>query len=240
MPRVGLYSPWSGSSDEGWMRWLFDTSKLPYVTVRNEMIRAGKLASFVDVLVLPDVSTSTLDAGRAPGSAPSEYTGGLDPEGAIAIEEFVRDGGTLIALGGASSWAIQLFQIAVTDATKEKDASEFSCPGSVLRTIPEESWLTAGLSDSIAVFFSGNTAWKLQEGKKDEPAPKVLLRYAPTELLLSGWIKKPEVIAGKAAWVRAEHGKGSVHLFAFSPQYRGWSQQSFQLLYRAILLDRPK
>ena len=59
---------------------------------------------------------------------------------------------------------------------------------------------------------------------------------APTRVLSSGWIKNPEVIAGRAAWVRVSHGAGRVHLFAFRPQYRGWSQGTFQLLFRALLL----
>ena len=43
MPRIGVYSPWSGSMDEGWMRWVFDTHRMPYVSVKNEMLRAGRL-----------------------------------------------------------------------------------------------------------------------------------------------------------------------------------------------------
>lgn len=73
----------------------------------------------------------------------------------------------------------------------------------------------------------------------DQPQMEVLLSYAPTRVLLSGWIRKPEVIEGRAGWVRAEHGKGRVHLFGFRPQYRGWSQATFDLLFRAILLDTP-
>jgi hypothetical protein len=37
--------------------------------------------------------------------------------------------------------------------------------------------------------------------------------------------------------VRGEIGKGRVHLFAFQPHYRGWSQGTFGLLFRAVLLD---
>ena len=64
-----------------------------------------------------------------------------------------------------------------------------------------------------------------------------LVRYAPTRLLLSGWIAKPEIIADRGAWVRTTHGQGAVHLFGFRPQYRGGAQASFQLLFRAMLFD---
>ena len=42
--------------------------------------------------------------------------------------------------------------------------------------------------------------------KGDEPEVNVLLRYAKSNLLMSGWIKQPEVIAGHAAWVHAKVG----------------------------------
>jgi hypothetical protein len=69
------------------------------------------------------------------------------------------------------------------------------------------------------------------------PRPETLLRYAPERVLLSGWIRQPEVIENRAAWVRAEVGEGAVHLFAFRPQYRGWSQSTFPLVFRAILFE---
>ena len=98
----------------------------------------------------------------------------------------------------------------------------------------------------MALFFSSSSAWKVEKEKEPEGevAPEdarrldVLLRYAPTRVLLSGWIRSPELIAGRAAWVRAEHGAGAIHLFGFRPQYRGWSEEAMKLLFRAALLDR--
>lgn len=245
LPRIGLYTPHSGSMDEGWMRWVFDTFGLPYVSVKNEMLRAGRIASFLDVLVLPDVSASSLDQGRAEGSVFEPFAGGLDPEGAVAVADFVRGGGNLIAIGGAAQWAIDLFELPLADAARGKDAGQFSCPGSVLQAHVEPWWLTAGLGDRLSVFFSGSSAWRdmtpdeRKEKGRDKPAGELrtLLRYAPSRLLLSGWIRAPEVIEGKSAWIRAEVGRGRVHLFGFSPQYRGWTQNTFQLVFRAAVLD---
>jgi hypothetical protein len=234
LPRVGLYSPWSGSMDEGWLRWVFDRFELPYVRVRNEMLRAGRLSEMLDVLVLPDVSGYTLDRGRPYGSVTDEFSGGLDPEGAIAVEEFVREGGRLIAMEGSARWAVELFDLPLEDVTR--NGGDFSCPGSVLRAIPEEAAVTAGLPASVAVFFSRGAAWQTTE-EGDDSELEVLLRYAPTRVLLSGWARSPEIIAGQAAWVRAAHGDGQVHLFAFSPHFRAWCQGTFPLVFRAALLD---
>ncbi len=238
-PRIGLYGPWSGSMDEGWMRWVLDEFGLPYARVRNEMLRAGQLSDFLDVLVLPSLSASSLDRGRAPGSAPAEFTDGLDPEGAVAVEEFVRAGGRLIAVGSSSAWAVDLFGLPLADAAAADP--EFRCPGSVVRTVPEPHALTAGLPSSVPVFFSGSQAWELlsEEAEEDGRVLEVLLRWAPTRTLLSGAMVKPEAVAGKPAWLRVGHGLGTIHLFGFRPHYRGWSQAGFQLLFRALVLDPP-
>ena len=248
MPRIGLYAPWSTSMDEGWMRYVFDTFGVPYVRVRNEQIRAGRLHEFIDVLVLPDVSARELDRGRAKGSIHEPYADGLAPEGAHAIAEFVRRGGTLITMDGSARWAIDLFQLPIEDVARAKDASEFSCPGSVLAAIPESdrTMFTFGLQPTLAVLFAGSSAFQIKktDGKdkdlKDDSKIDVLLRYAKSSLLLSGWIKKPETIAGHAAWMRAQVGAGRVHLFAFRPHYRGWSQGTYNLLFRAILDGRAR
>ncbi len=245
LPRVGLYTPWSGSMDEGWARWVFDTFELPYVRVRNETLRAGALDGLLDVLVIPSLSPGQLDRGRPEGSVPPEYAGGLDPEGAVAIEEFVRRGGRLVCLGASSSWAIDLFALPLVDVTRGEEAEGFSCPGSVLRGVPEPSGFTCDLPPSVALFFSRSAAWRemteeeAKEARRDaKTALEVLLRYAPTRVLLSGWIEHPETIEGRAAWVRARHGAGDVHLFGFRPQYRGWAQSTFPLLFRAIMFER--
>jgi hypothetical protein len=244
MPRIGLYSPWSGSNDEGWTRWVFDTFGVKHTIVRNEMLRAGALSSFLDVLVLPGVGATELDKGRSEGSVYDEYAGGLDPEGAVAVEEFVRGGGTLVAIGSSTKWAVDLLKLPIMDVTTTPEAKEFNCPGSVLRAVPQgTSAFTSDLDDSIAVFYSRGQAFREMTDKEraDTGSEKTkvdfLLRYASTRLLVSGWIQKPEAIADRGAWVRATHGKGAVHLFGFRPQYRGWSQATFQLLFRAMLFE---
>jgi hypothetical protein len=242
LPRIGLYSPWSGSMDEGWMRWVFDQWDVPFLTVRNEMLRAGRLDELIDVLIIPSVSSWELDRGRTAGTVPEEFARGLDPEGAVAVDAFVRAGGRLITLGSSSRWAVELFELPLTDVARGKDAGEFSCPGSVLRGVPQDSLFTAGLADSTALFFSNSSAWEREKVKKtdEDGGPSqmsVLMRYAPTRVLLSGWIRDAEVIEGRAAWVRAQVGRGGVHLFGFRPQYRSWSQATFPLVFRALLLD---
>ena len=239
---VGLYSPWSGDMDEGWMRWFLERYGIRHEPVRNEHLRGGALPW--TTLILPGVGATELDRGRAEGSAPTELVGGLDPEGAARIEEFVRSGGHLVAVGASARWAIDALELGVVDIARGDAAKDFACPGSVLRCLPESpeqhgGELYQGLPSSLSVFFSRSSAFKLDKDKLEArgQAARVMLRYAPTQLLQSGWIKGGELIEGQAAWVRVRHGAGVVDLHGYAPQYRSWSQQAFGLMVRG-LLDR--
>jgi hypothetical protein len=238
--RIGVYAPWSASMDEGWLRWVLDHYQIPYRRVRNEQIRAGELSEIIDVLVIPDISARTIRNGRSKGSVFPELTGGLAPEGVIAIEEFVRGGGRLICTGRSSTFAIDLFDLPLEPANPSSGEVRFKCPGSILRTIPHRStqW-TAGLPDSISIFFSRSLAWRMKEVDPEansEVGPiKSLLSFPVQSILLSGWVENPEVIAGATAWVTAKVGEGRIHLFGFRPHYRSWTHGNFGLLLRSIL-----
>ncbi len=242
MPRIGVYAPWSSSMDEGWLRWVLDSFKIPFVTVRNETLRAGNVGGLIDVLIIPDISATELDHGRSRSTTRPEFSEGLVPEGTLAIREFVNSGGTLVAFDGSCNWVIETFQLPLANVLKDPGAKEFNCPGSVLRGVVKPSALTAGLPDDLALFFSGSMGWRTMTKAERDAAGRVdaavvtHLEYAPTQLLLSGYLDNPKVIAGHSAWVSAKQGAGQLQLFGFRPHYRGWSQATFHLLFRSILL----
>ena len=243
LPRVAIYAPWTASKDEGWLRWTFEHLGFPYTQVRNARVRAGQLRRDFDVLILPSVGKSTLAEGRKKWSVFPELSGGLDPEGSIAIEEFVRGGGTLIACESACAYAIDLFGMPIEDVTRGSNAQGFNCPGSVLRTVPTRSRHAAGLAMSQPIFFSRSAAFRSIPPKKNAPPPSITrgpwtphLTYPNSQVLLSGYIAAPETLAESAAWGSMQIGQGEVHLFGFRPHYRSWSHGAFWLLFRAILL----
>ena len=59
-------------------------------------------------------------------------------------------------------------------------------------------------------------------------------------MLASGWISGEKEILGKDAVIEARHGKGSVILFGFPPQFRGWTCGTFKLLFNAIYQSAAK
>ncbi len=242
LPRIGVYAPWTGNMDEGWLRWTLDHFRIPFTTVRNETLRSGNLRELYDVLVIPDVASRSLEQGRETGSAPNELVGGLALEGALAVETFVREGGRLVAWGDACSWVVDQFRLPLVEVTDEAAARGFLCPGSVVRGVVEPHSHTAGLPHDVALFFDSSKGWRemsraeLEKVERPTRQVRTLLRYAPNRLLLSGKIDKPEVVEGKSAWVVAGHGQGSIHLIGFSPHFRGWTQQTMHLLFRALFI----
>ncbi|GAA4420987.1 M14 family zinc carboxypeptidase [Bremerella cremea] len=241
MPRVGVYAPWRASIDEGWLRWTLDYFETPYQRVRNSMVRAGNLRADFDVILIPDIVSSIVEKGRSESSTAAAMAGGLDTDGAVALEEFVRDGGKLIVMESATPWAIDLFRLPLIDVTEE--AKGFSCSGSVVRGEVQEHELTHGLNATIPFMFTHSKAWRETTSKESEELDAAdyqvepLLRYASRRVLLSGAMTKPEVIQGQMAWTRVQCGEGSIHLFGFRPYYRGWTHASFHLLMRAIMFD---
>src|SRR5262249_29897929 len=98
-PRVAVYASWVPSMDEGWTRYVLEKDVgMPYVTVRDADVRAGRLRERFDAIVLPSQPSASLLSGHAPGSMPDEYTGGLGTAGVAALRAFVEAGGTLVTL----------------------------------------------------------------------------------------------------------------------------------------------
>jgi hypothetical protein len=108
-PRVGLYTPNNNTNTtmpEGWVRMLLDRDGFPYTRLYPTDVSSGDLTGY-DVIVLPDVSSSTLVNGSGGSSTPPEYRVGIGENGVANLKSFVEAGGTLVAMGRASEMPIQ-------------------------------------------------------------------------------------------------------------------------------------
>jgi hypothetical protein len=99
-----------------------------------------------DVIVIPDDSTAMITGAAAPAAAggrgggggegvnfPPECRAGVGNEGIAALKEFVNKGGTLVALRGASDFAIEQFSLGLWNSLAGLNTKDFWCPGSTLR-----------------------------------------------------------------------------------------------------------
>ena len=62
------------------------------------------------------------------GNYPPEYRAGIGNEGVAALKEFVNKGGTLVALGGASDFAIEQFSLGLRNALAARQHQGFLVP----------------------------------------------------------------------------------------------------------------
>jgi hypothetical protein len=221
--------------DEGWTRWVFDNWKVPYTSLVDSTVRAGKLHDRFDVIILPDQRPSEILEGLPP-RYPAPYAGGIGPEGSEALRQFVVDGGTLVALNEASRFVIQALLLPVRNVLEAVSDEDFYAPGSIFRLELDTGTAVAhGMPRETIGWFQGGPAFEVL----DSNVTQVIGRWPddPTRVLLSGWVLRPERIAGKAAILEVQQGNGRVILFGIRPQYRGQSIATYPLLFNSL---RPK
>lgn len=122
VPRLGVWVPWADTDTIGWLRYSLDQRHIPYVYVRDEDIRAGKLHDKYDILLYGHVDlelaeqiqgipkawgpmafkkTSTTPSLGTPAES-DDITGGIGWGGVGELQRFVDSGGLLITLGSGS------------------------------------------------------------------------------------------------------------------------------------------
>jgi glutamine amidotransferase-like uncharacterized protein len=151
----------------------------------------------------------------------------------IAIDQFVRAGGTLVCFNRASGFAITQLKLPVENAVGGINRRDFTASGSLLRVSVETTHrVMAGMPAEAAIYFDASPAFT--------PAPtfkgSILARYADNgSPLLSGFILGEKHLHGRAAAVEVEHGNGRIILFGFRPQWRGQPFGTFKVIFNAAL-----
>jgi hypothetical protein len=245
--RIGMYQRYyGGNMDEGWTRWLLEHWDFPYTTLMDAEIRAGKLASKYDVIILPADRVASMTGERESGGRggyrgdptdyPPEYRSGFGQPGVDALKAFVQDGGTLLTFGEAASFAIEKLGLPLRDATANVPTKEFWCPGSTLHVdVDVSDPLGYGMpAEALAVFLGGSQAWEIVPTARNERV-ETIVTFPERDLLQSGWLLGEHVIAKKAAMVSVESGKGRVVMIGFPAQHRAQTHGTFKLVFNALL-----
>jgi len=245
--RVAMYKSYVANIDEGWTRWLLEDYDFDLTSLHDEDLRTKDLSEF-DVIVLPHQSADRILNGHATGTMPDAYVGGMGLAGALALERFVEAGGTLVALDGASDFAIEQFGLPLKNVTAGLSSSEFFIPGSLVRAnVDTDHPLAWGMQKEVATSFVRSRAFDTVEltreregGQEETKAPPPLpvenvVTYAEEDILMSGWALGGESkIGGKGALVRVRLGQGEIVLFAFRPQFRGQPRGTYKLFFNAL------
>ena len=233
--RTGLYRSWQANIDEGWTRWIFEQFDFPFTNLYNADIQAGHLRDHYDVIVFPDANARGILDGHREGTIPERYVGGVGQQGVEELRDFVNAGGTLIMFNNASMFAIEQFDLPVTNALAGLNANQFFCSGCLLKVHIEDvkNPLTTGLSPDPIVMFERGPAFDTKSDFKGT----VLARYARERSPLeSGYLSGPDRIEGKAAALDVDYGKGHIILLGFRPQWRGQSHGAYKFFFNALYL----
>lgn len=242
---VYLYRSFVPSMDEGWTRWVIDKNaasvaldsrRLIKVTqATNSHLKDPGIGSQTSVVVFPDQNPNQMLNGYAKGARPDEFTGGIGKDGVENLRKFVENGGTLVFFNRACDFAIEQFGLPVRDVTDGLSRSEFYIPGSILRTrLDTKHPLAKSMPAESIAWFENSPAFEIT--MSDDTNVEIIARYPEKkdDILLSGWALGADKLAGKAALVSINIGKGRIILFGFRPQYRGQSTATFPLMFNAM------
>jgi murein tripeptide amidase MpaA len=259
--RLAVYKSHVPAIDEGWTRWTLEHVPLELTSQKFPMIgsfgftslfdgelRAGQLYAKYQQIIIPDQNPAAILNGYKTGAMPPEYTGGIGPAGVKALREFVEQGGTLVCLNRASTFAIDQFKLPVRDVVGNLSEKEFFVPGSILRIeLDTTSPLAQGMPKETIAWVEDSPVFEVvdrgssptvREGSAGEMFAsnvRIIARYPNDKNpLLAGWLLGESRIRGKAALVEVTMGKGRIILFGFRPQYRGQSLATYPLFFNAI------
>jgi hypothetical protein len=241
--RVGMYQRFRGGNmDEGWTRFVLEQFGFPYTTLMDSDITKGRLRSKYDVIILPHDSKAMISGDEAdrpadepPPDYPPQYLTGLGEDGADALRKFVDDGGTIVALGGASEYAIETFSLRVRNVLQDLDSKDFFSPGSTLKVRFDNAHpLAYGMPDHGLILFWSNAAFEVLESRRNDRYATVA-RYIDKDILQSGWLIGEQHLAKKAAMLVAQVGKGQVVLYGFRPQHRAQTHGTYKLFFNTLM-----
>jgi len=241
--RVGMYQRYGGGNmDEGWTRLVFEQFDVPYTSVMDADIQAGNLAASYDVIVFPHDSYGAIvgadggggRGGGRGGGTPPAYRSGIGPAGLAALSHFVEAGGTVVALGEATDFAIRAFDLGVRNVLDGLSSMEFFCPGSTLHVEIDPAHPVAyGMPrDSLALFYSSPAFEITAENAYDYER---VVTYAERDILRSGWLVGEEHLSRRAAVVTARVGDGEVVLIGIRAQHRAQTHGTYKLLFNTII-----
>ncbi|HEX2224560.1 MAG TPA: hypothetical protein VHN15_10175, partial [Thermoanaerobaculia bacterium] len=195
------------------------------------------------VLVIPEVISSDLLAQQ------------MGQAGVNRLKQWVRDGGTLVALGsavdfvreklqltGLRSWYEEAAKGGKEGAPPQKENSEpqrLDVPGAILRaTLDPETWLAAGYSEELPVLVTSERIYLAPKGPASG-GRRVVARYAPKDRLrISGHVW-PETVdrLPEAVFAYEERiGQGRVIAFAEDLNFRGFWRGSDRLFLNAVVV----
>jgi hypothetical protein len=265
-PRVGLFDVYGGHMPTGWDLWVLEQYGFAVQRVWGGRIVQGDLRADFDVLVFHTGLPGGRDLarmGRGGGRDPEDLaklqaalppfedwsdlearTVRLTGENSLEhLQQFVAQGGTLIAFEGECDKVIRHWNLPIETGThvigadgqeRRTRREEFYIPGSLVAIEVDTAHpLAAGTSPQCAAMFNNDSV--VMEVIDPGAGVEVVARYRKVDTLVSGWAVGEEHLAGKVAVASVKVGRGRIHLYGADVTYRGQPVGTFKLVFHGIL-----
>jgi hypothetical protein len=236
LPRIAIYTNWSGTQELGWYRHAFDQFGIPFDLIYKEQVAAGNLERKYDVILMATQTMTRQSVLAPPAARPIPYkttekyrylgvygqtddvTGGFGEAGVRAIEQFLAAGGTLITTLQSSRFPIE-FGFARSVDLETPQGVNAQKPLIQAQISRPDHPVFYGYSERIFPIKFGQAAQVFRVGVADQA--NVLATYVGgDDAVLSGLMEGANNIRGRAFAVdipNAYQGKGRVIMFANNP-----------------------
>ncbi len=234
-PRVALVGGAPVSGNSFGFAWFAFEQRLGYAVtpVAAQSLGGMDLREF-DVVVVPSVGAGGFD-------------GALGESGRTRLGQWVRDGGTLVTLDGATAWLAQervgLTRLRVRRDTTRADSTAGAplpadVPGAIVRASGDTlSLLLAGVRTAdIPVLVNSD---RIYAPPRDLRAGEAVVRFAPQpRLRMSGylWPEVPARLAESVYLWTESAGRGRVIAFTGDPNFRDHFRGLLPLFANAVFL----
>jgi hypothetical protein len=230
--RIALYKASPGIIDEGWTEWMLDTYGFPYTIITPADLRAGNLHSRFDVLVLASQGLTNRRFGRRGGRGGAPVDTAAEAAAVRGVDDFVRDGGTIVVWSQGVNSAIDELHLPVKDVVAGLRMKDYFTGISIMQVTTDTAHpVMAGMPAQADIVVNRSPVLTTLDGFDGA----VLARYAQEgSPLRSGWLNGAKYMAGGAAAVDVKHGDGHAVLIAFQPQWRGQSTATFRVVFNSL------
>jgi hypothetical protein len=193
--RIAMMHTWLAAQSEGWWRLEFDRLKIPYAYISTQTVsKTGDLRSKYDVIVFaPGVrgnpqsiidgmprfgnplpwKTTALTPNLGKIDETDDMRPGLGWSGLEHLQDFVREGGVLIAASDTANFAVSF---GFAPGVSTSPAQKLKVTGSALRskTVDSSSPILYGYADNLAIFASNPPIFNLSNtvGGGGRPTPQ--------------------------------------------------------------------
>jgi len=181
------------------------------------------------------------DDRPAPVPWPDEYTkrrGSITPATMEKIKEFIEQGGTIVAVGGAATAAAAQFKLPLANHLSVS-GTEYFVPGSVLQVaVDPKNPVAHGYGDKADIFFDNSEVWKINPtAAASAPPMRVVAWFANGEPLRSGWAWGQKYLDKGIQMVETNVGQGRLFLFGNDLMFRSQPHGSYKFLFNALYLS---